>query len=308
VEEFGRATRVHRPLDSYRRFLEQPNPLGLYRRAIRQVVRPGDIVADVGAGLGVLAACAIRAGARRVIAFEDRPLASPGRAVVADNGLDGCIRYTRQGTQGGPARGKADVLVLEMPGDCIFEAGLLRVPRGVWPHLRPRPATIPTRVDVFAAPVRDPYFHAVMASALGSGRYGLTFSAAVVAATHRAYKKWIYSSDFLAPARRVARIQLPPPGTPALSVSAEFRVTTEGTLTGFGLWADIWFTKSIVVRTLSARHWQNLFFPIESPMRVRRSDRLSVAFHHRKRDGRFRWQWHGWVGRGASRLGFTQGA
>lgn len=308
MEEFGRAASLRRSLDSYRRFLEDPQRLALYRRAIRQVVRSGAIVADAGAGLGVLAAIAVRSGARVVLALDDPPLAGPGRAVVAENGLDDHIIYLRPGARVEPARRKADVLILESLGDCVFETGFLGTARAARRHLKRGAITIPARVDVLVAPVRDPYFHDVVGSALGARRHGLTFSAAMVGAVDRVYKKWIYPSDFLAPARRVARIDLAGFVVPRLSMSAEFRVPSRGTLTGFGLWTDIWFTRQVVARTLSARPWQNLFFPIEVPTQVGGSDTISVAFDLREHEGRIRWRWNGWVGRGPSRRVFSHGA
>jgi hypothetical protein len=301
MEEFGRAAPRRDSLETYRRLLEDPERLALYRRAIRRVVRPGDVIVDVGAGLGVLAAVALRCGARRILARADPPLAALGRAVAADNGLAHRIAYRRASPSDGLPRQRADVLLLENLGDCVFEGGFLRTIRAARRHLKRGAVMIPACVDVFAAPVRDPYFHDTVGPALLALEHDLTFSAAIAGAAHRVYKKWIYPSDFLAPPRAVARIRMAAVAVPRLHMTADFSVRSPGALTGFGLWTDVWFTRTLVARTLSARSWQNLFFPIEAPIRVERSDRISMILDLSEHDDRTEWRWDGRVGHGRSR-------
>ena len=58
-----------------------------FRRAIESVVRPGDVVLDVGAGSGILSVFAARAGAARVYAVERTTVAVVAQELAAANGV-----------------------------------------------------------------------------------------------------------------------------------------------------------------------------------------------------------------------------
>src|SRR5580693_6354410 len=55
--------------------------------AIGEVVRPGDVVVDIGTGTGVLAVAAARAGARRVYAVEETSIGEAAKALFLANGV-----------------------------------------------------------------------------------------------------------------------------------------------------------------------------------------------------------------------------
>ena len=123
-----------------------------FREAINQVVRPGDIVVDAGAGTGILSFFAVEAGAGRVYAVElDPGLVKSLRLSVALNGLDERIVVVA-----------GDALQVELPGHVdvfigeVIETGLIEEmqvavvnalrERGV---IDPKTRLIPERYETF---------------------------------------------------------------------------------------------------------------------------------------------------------------
>ena len=58
-------------LDQHRHFLKDEHRINAFRSAIAEVVRPGDVVVDLGSGTGVLGLLACQAGAGRVYSIDD---------------------------------------------------------------------------------------------------------------------------------------------------------------------------------------------------------------------------------------------
>ena len=58
-----------------------------YARAMRQVIRPGDVVLDLGAGTGIFSLLACRLGARQVHACDTNPALQVARELARGNGF-----------------------------------------------------------------------------------------------------------------------------------------------------------------------------------------------------------------------------
>ena len=74
--------------------------LDAYARALAQVVRPGAVVLDIGAGTGIFSLLAARAGARRVHAVDVNPAIWLLRDVAAENGLSDRIQVHQRSSIG----------------------------------------------------------------------------------------------------------------------------------------------------------------------------------------------------------------
>jgi protein arginine N-methyltransferase 1 len=102
-----------------------------FRRAIEEVVRPGDVVVDIGTGSGVLAVFAARAGAKKVYAIEASSIAPLAAEVFQKSGVADRVEIVRGWSTQVELPERADVLVTETIGneplgerivDTVFDA------------------------------------------------------------------------------------------------------------------------------------------------------------------------------------------
>ena len=144
-----------------------------FRAAINALVRPGDIVLDVGAGSGILSVFAAQAGAARVYAVEQTSIAVLAQELAAENRVEDIVRVIHGDVMDIEPPERVDVVVSEWLGGFGIDEGML-VPvitaRDRW--LKPGGAMIPRSVTAWAALVHDRYL-ADMVSFLRDMPYGL---------------------------------------------------------------------------------------------------------------------------------------
>jgi type I protein arginine methyltransferase len=144
-----------------------------FRRAIEAVVRPGDIVLDLGAGSGILSVFAARAGAARVHAVERTSIAVLAQELVVANGVADVVEVIQGDVMDIELPDRVDVIVSEWLGGFGIDEGML-VPvvaaRDRW--LKPGGTMIPRSVTAWTALVHDRHL-GDMVEFLGGRPYGL---------------------------------------------------------------------------------------------------------------------------------------
>ena len=96
-----------------------------YYDALREVIQPGSVVLDVGAGVGIMGLMAARLGARRVYLVDPEDILEVAREVVRDNGLTGVVECLRARIEDVRLPERADVIVSVLTGNFLVTEDLL---------------------------------------------------------------------------------------------------------------------------------------------------------------------------------------
>jgi protein arginine N-methyltransferase 1 len=139
-----------------------------YAKAIRDVVRPDDVVLDLGCGIGTFTVMAARR-ARRVYAVDLDDSVLYAKRVVAENGVADRVTLFRGKVEDLALPEPPTVLVTDVRGQLPFDAGAVDAWNGALRLLAPGARIVPLRDRLLAQPVRSDRLHV---SAAGFGPHG----------------------------------------------------------------------------------------------------------------------------------------
>jgi protein arginine N-methyltransferase 1 len=268
-------------LDDHKDYLSDPVRLEAYGRAIAEVVKPGDVVLDLGAGTAIFAMLACRAGAARVYAVDDGGVIEIGRAAAQANGYADHITFLCGHSTRIDLPEKCDVAVTEQMGGFGYEAGVVEFFNDARRRLlKPAAITIPRRIETFLAPVESPEAYALV-EFWEQRRAGFDFSAARPFAANDEDFGYYEPQHLIGEARAAAEFDLDHVCPDIVALETELQITRAGLLHGLGGWfaahlsANAILTNSPLAPQCMDR--ATAFFPLERPVPVTAGDRVAVA-------------------------------
>ncbi len=269
------------PAAQYLDMLADRERMRVYREAIEAVVRPGDVVAVLGTGLGVLALMALNAGASFVYAIDAKPASLwLARKIAGANDTAGRIQFIHGDVRTIELERRVDVVVNELVGNFGTDEGIHEsVQVFAEKNLLPGGRIVPERLRTQLVPVE-----------YGGGFYGVFRGdnegldlrpALDVRYAPRAILHTLRDPPKeLAPPAQVEEIQFfsSMTGQRNMEVRLEFTVNVAGSLQGFVGSFDCRLAPGIELTTWPASptsHWEHWHWPVIPPVSVSVGDRLS---------------------------------
>ena len=256
-------------------------------QALKSVIRPGEtVVADIGAGSGLLGMMAAKLGAKEVYLYETAEVAGLARDLLKLNKVRNCVLFPCHSTEmENPPR--ADVVVSETLGNYPLEEDIVATLKDARKrHLRPSGVMIPRRVRQFATLVVSDRMHRdlVMWNDVG---YGLDFSPARVMSQHNIYVRTLALGELLEGGRAI--VQWDDIDLTALPASnrkgeATFPLRSAATIYGSAIWWTAELAGRVVLSTApdAARtHWEQLYLPLLEPISAKAGEKVGLSLRSR---------------------------
>jgi len=282
-----------RQLDEHRGYLADERRTAAYRAALAEVVRPSDVVLDLGAGTGLLGYLACDAGARHVIAVDRGDILGLAHDLAAANGYEDRITHVQALSTELQLEAPIDVAVCDQIGGLVYDAGILGCFADVRRRLlAPGGRLVPASFRIFLAPVT-----------FERGRAAVDFWAehpagldAAAARALAANTEWSFSVgpedvDALAAGREVAAFAADHDGP--IAGSAVFETVREGRFDGYVGWFEATMSPSVTLTndpwgTERFDRWCN-FYPLDGGFDLLAGDRVELHLDVRPRLGVVSW-------------------
>jgi type I protein arginine methyltransferase len=268
-------------LSDYIRMVSDEVRMRAYAGALADVVRPGSVVVDLGAGTGVMGLMACKLGARRVFAIETADVLPVAEELARENGVSDRIEFFPADSRTVALPELADVIVSDLRGSLSIAGENLDVIADARRRfLSPGGTLVPERDVLWAGVVDCPELYRVH---LGpeTAPHGVTLDAARARQRNRPCSCWYAASphELLVPPAPWATIAFSSVESEPVSGTLAWEVSRDGNAHGVVLWFETFlrpgwtFSSAPGTKTV----YPQTFLPFERPVAVSPSDRIDLA-------------------------------
>jgi len=274
--------------------------MGAFVHALRQAVKPGAVVIDIGTGTGIFALLACRFGARRVYAIEPDDAIQVAREIAAANGCADRIEFIQAMSTEVTLGERADVIISDIGGVLPwFQQHIPSIADARRRFLAPDGVLIPQRDAVWAAVVEVRDLYRRQTGPWDDNGFGLDMEAARRIVINTWNKGRVTPDNLLTGIQRWATLDYAAVEDPHVRARMTWTVTRSGT--GHGLAAGFDRTVSDGVHLSNAPDapeairplhiYGTVFFPWPAPVSLLSGDVVTVDLEATLVGGDYIWSW-----------------
>jgi type I protein arginine methyltransferase len=272
-----------------------------YAAALREAVRPGSVVLDIGAGTGIMTLLACRLGARKVYAVEPGDSIELARQTIRENGFAGRVEFFQALSTEISLPEKADVVVSDIRGVLPpLQTNLADLIDARHRLLAPGGSFIPRSDRLFAALLEDPERFQEHVGIWASRPFGLELHSAVPFAANSWSKARALPERLLSEPEKWATIDYLELEQVNLHGKARLSPKRDGAAHGLLLWFDASLTGTIGFTNAPGGPeliYGQAFFPWPEAVSLREGDVVDVELRADPVRGDYVWTWNSLVRR-----------
>jgi type I protein arginine methyltransferase len=266
-----------------------------YAEAIAAAVRPGDVVADIGCGPGLLSFLACRAGARRVFAIEADDSIQVARELAVANGLANIIEFHQSDSSRTELPERVNVIVADVRGVLpLYRDAIALLEDAKHRFLVPGGILIPQRDVLKAALVEAPQDYSEFTSPWQKTVAGLDLRSPISQILNQLHKASFRREQLLTAPLDWGVLDYAAGAQSRAAAELHFDVTRGGTVHGICVWfeATLFGNKGYSTQPGTPSVYGQMFLPWLKPVNVEEGSKIHVELHADLVIGEYIWRWN----------------
>ena len=282
-------------LEAYGSMLADRVRTGAYERALRQTLKPGMVVMEIGTGPGAVAVLACKLGASRVYAVESSPVIQVAREIAAANHCADKITFFEDLSEKIRIPSKADVIIADLHGALpLFERHVPTIADARKRFLAPGGTLIGLEDRIWVAIVEALEQYAKIVEPWERNMFGLDMGPARRMSLNAIHNMRPVPEQLLTNPRLWATLDYATLENPDVQGELNWTVSRDGTGHGIALWFDADLAEGVSFSTAPGSTptvFGTMFLPWLDPVPLEAGQTVRVDLQAKLLERDYFWRW-----------------